>query len=74
MLKKNNTMSKRGNILLALLLIAAGVVVNFLSGRTDGSVDIELTGLFSGILFGAGLAFLAQIIIPKRKTKQPEKE
>ena len=59
---------------MALLLIAAGVVVHFLSGRTDGSVDIEITGLFSGILFGAGLAFLAQILIPKRKIKQQEKE
>ena len=63
-------MSKRSNILIALLLIAAGVVVHFLSGRTDGSVDIELTGLFSGIRFGAGLAILAQILIPKRKTNK----
>lgn len=67
-------MSKRNTILIALLLIAAGVVVNFLSGRTDGSVDIELTGLFSGILLGVGLAVLAGVFIPKRKINQQEKE
>jgi hypothetical protein len=39
-------MNKRNNILIALLLIAAGVVVKFLSERTDGSVDIELTAFF----------------------------
>lgn len=67
-------MSKRNNILIALLLIAAGVVINFISGRTDGSVDIEFTGLFSGILLGAGLALLVQFLLPRKNTKQQEKE
>lgn len=67
-------MSKRNNILIALLLIAAGVVVHVISGRTDGTVDLELTGLFAGILFGAGIATLAHLLIPKRKQKQQEKE
>ncbi len=65
-------MNKRNTILIAILLIIAGVVVNFLSGRTDGSVDLELTGLFSGILFGAGLVLLAQVFFPKKKKYDEE--
>lgn len=60
-------MTKRFNIIIALLLIAAGVVIKVLSDRADGSVDLDLTGFFSGILIGVGMAYLGLLIIPKRK-------
>mgnify|MGYP006288716385 CR=1 FL=1 len=63
-------MSKRRNIGIAILLISAGIVIHFLSGRTDGSVDLEITGLFSGICFGAGLAVLFQSLFPKKKRSE----
>lgn len=67
-------MNKRNNILIALLLITAGIVINFFFGQTNGSVDIELTDFFSGILLGSGLAILVQILIPPKKTKLQKKE
>lgn len=67
-------MNKRNNVLISLLLITAGVVIYFLSEHTDGSVDIELTHLFSGILFGSGLAILLQVVIPFPKRQSCKKE
>lgn len=58
-------MNRRNSILVSLLLIAAGLVIHFLADRTDGTVDLELTGFFSGILFGAGLAILVTSILKK---------
>lgn len=60
-------MNKRNVILVSILLIAAGVVIHFLTDHTDGTVDLELTGFFSGILFGAGLAILVTSIFKKGK-------
>lgn len=63
-------MNKRIHVLAIILLLAAGLVVNYLSGHSDGSVDKELIDLFAGILIGAGLTLLVQLFFPKRKIKQ----
>jgi len=58
-------MSKRNSIFVSILLIAAGIVIHFLSDRTDGTLDLELIGFFSGFLFGIGFAFLLLSIFRK---------
>ena len=58
-------MSKGNSIFISLLLIAAGIVIHFLSERTDGTMDLELTGFFSGFLVGIGSVFLVYSIFKK---------
>jgi len=48
-------------------MIAASIVIQIISRRIDGGVNIELTGFFSGILFGAGVTILFLQILKKRK-------
>ena len=63
-------MNKRNTIFISILLVTAGVIISYMGERTDGSVDIELTDFFAGILFGGGSALLIKTLYDLKKNRQ----
>lgn len=65
-------MSKRNTIIVSILLIAAAIIIQVLISDSKSTLNFELIEFFTGILFGAGLILVLQLVIKKRKGTAPE--
>lgn len=59
-------MSKRNAIIASILLIMAAIVIQLLIDPINTKLKIELIEFFSGLLFGAGIAFLFVTLFKKK--------
>lgn len=62
-------MNNRVRIILAILFIAAGTIIKFMSRSSDVSIDPDIIKLATGMLYGAGFVLIMQML-KKRKDQQ----
>ncbi|OFX26236.1 MAG: hypothetical protein A2041_11710 [Bacteroidetes bacterium GWA2_31_9b] len=59
-------MTNRNAIIASILLIISSILIKVLIKDTNTSLNLQLVGFFSGVLFGVGIAFLIQILFKKK--------
>lgn len=65
-------MNNRVRIILAILFIAAGTIIKFMSRSSDVSMDPDIIKLATGMLYGAGFVLIMQMLKKRKDQKQKD--
>ncbi len=60
-------MTKAKTIFVSILLVIAGVLIEFLLKDSNTNLDKELVDFFAGILLGSGASILLMTLFKKKK-------